>query len=249
MGYTCSCLCSLLLAPTKWKSYCVRPVSRSRRRLNRRLNRRRATYSTELFSKTSAWILMKLCREVYGVKVQCHYYISLWLVENSENGGKFKCPNMVKSPISPKIWPIDTPILLGTYSKSCMTFLLMTLKMTFDLLFKVKCQKCCFSTYSRELFSKTSSQILIKLCREVYGVKVQCHYYISLWLVENSENGGKFKCPNMVKSPISPKIWPIDTPILLGTYSKSCMTFLLMTLKMTFDLLFKVKCQKCCFCV
>jgi hypothetical protein len=126
----------LLLAPTKWKSYCVRPISR--------LRRRRATYSTTIFSATNEDILTKLCRNMYGVKTQCYYYTRLWLVENLKNGGWFKFPNTVKSPISLKIWVKNTQLLLGTYSKSFMAFPLVTLKMTFDLFFKVTCQKSCF---------------------------------------------------------------------------------------------------------
>jgi hypothetical protein len=59
-------------------------------------------------------------------------------------GGKFEFKYMVKSTLSLKIWPINTPLLLGAYSKSCMAFSLVTLKMTFDLLFKVLCKNSCF---------------------------------------------------------------------------------------------------------
>jgi hypothetical protein len=51
---------------------------------------------------------------------------------------------MVKSTLFLIIWPINTPLLLGTYSKSCMAFSLVTLEMTFDLLFKVTYQKSAF---------------------------------------------------------------------------------------------------------
>jgi hypothetical protein len=50
---------------------------------------------------------------------------------------------MVKSTISLRIRPIDTPLLLGINIKSYMVFPLVNLKLTCDLLFKVTCKNSC----------------------------------------------------------------------------------------------------------
>jgi hypothetical protein len=51
---------------------------------------------------------------------------------------------MVKSTISLKTWLENTLLLLGTYSEACMTFLLKTMKITFDLLLRSQVKKAVF---------------------------------------------------------------------------------------------------------